>query len=856
MSKTSNIKENENENHIFLFFCFQIDKTIENGEFSFDNENLKYKAYCHDNLCVLKVCIEKNNSIFSKKLELKIIYKYNNENFECKSKIIEIKANKFFFFSENDFQKTYDSFKSPDFLTQYTAFEKCIEKYNDFRKDLISSTISFFKNNFELGFYIKISEDNEYPKAEIQKILNNFSSKRIFINRSQKYSFKSSKKGKELLSNDIRFIIIYSVITDYTDQLSEIIIEDKDLNIIFDYNEKNKDHEIKIKKSIFTNFISHIKDINNIKLLCKYCDSMAILFDFLSSTNISEKLKKKLKGQLKFSDLPKNDIEKDDILELIEKYQKIKNFFYKDSIISLWEDCINKYKKKKINKENIEILKNIKEKLESTDKELYKYIIKETDEEIKILRKKLISSKELKGKELYEFIYEYNPECDFFSDEKILFDISTNVDIKELGDNKDAYEAFNRCGFLSRLGDKCLVTFITGILNRIHLYNDLDIFFRTIYPLKIDEIETKDNTKDNIISKIIISHFLHLVNNSNKRIEFDDKFKDILKTIILLSVKYIKDKEDNNYEDLIDKLGNISAFDKDDLIRCLIQKFINDDVEVYVHDKKSIICSNILNKFFFKLSINQKISFLPEIKSLEFKEKYIYETFAKLQYEDFLEYDVKESFVYLKNYILSNIIKEDSQYFKGINKICNTIYEKFEKKNINFLDVKRLKELIEKEKLSSKIYCLCLSDKEKALNLYNNIKKYVDDYINYYNILDDLIKYYNKYYKNSKKSEIDKFLQIQNHMKQKNTNISDIKINEKYEEDSKKFEKYEKSKFFNYFFNEIDIEDEINKFNKTVETLDKCKGLFDDQYFEISLLEKSLSKFENKESLTQEIKMN
>ena len=53
MSKTSNIKENENENHIFLFFCFQIDKTIENGEFSFDNKNLKYKAYCHDNLCVL-----------------------------------------------------------------------------------------------------------------------------------------------------------------------------------------------------------------------------------------------------------------------------------------------------------------------------------------------------------------------------------------------------------------------------------------------------------------------------------------------------------------------------------------------------------------------------------------------------------------------------------------------------------------------------------------------------------------------------------------------------------------------------------------------------------------------------------
>ena len=42
-------------------------------------------------------------------------------------------------------------------------------------------------------------------------------------------------------------------------------------------------------------------------------------------------------------------------------------------------------------------------------------------------------------------------------------------------------------------------------------------------------IGTKDNTKDNIISKLIISHFLHLVNNSNKRIEFDDKFKDILK---------------------------------------------------------------------------------------------------------------------------------------------------------------------------------------------------------------------------------------------------------------------------------------------------------------------------------------
>jgi hypothetical protein len=360
MSKTSKIKENDNENHIVLFFCFHIDKTIENGEFSFDNKNLKYEAYCIDNLCVLKVFIEKNNSYFSKKKELTIIYKYNKENFECKSKIIEIKANEFLYISEYDFQKTYDSFKSPDFLEQYIAFEKYIEKYKDFRKDLISSTINFFKKNFDLGLYIKICEDNEYPKAEKQKILNNFSSKRIFINSSQKYSFKLNKKVKELLSNDIKFIIIYSVITDHTDQLSEKIIEDKDLNIIFDYNEKNKDHEIKIKKSIFTNFISHMNDIKNIKLLCKYCDSITILFDFLSSTNISDKLKEKLKGQLKFSDLPKNDIENDDLLELIEKYQKIKNFFYKDSIISLWEDYINKYK---TNTKYIEKLNKIKEKL-------------------------------------------------------------------------------------------------------------------------------------------------------------------------------------------------------------------------------------------------------------------------------------------------------------------------------------------------------------------------------------------------------------------------------------------------------------------------------------------------------------
>jgi hypothetical protein len=65
----------------------------------------------------------------------------------------------------------------------------------------------------------------------------------------------------------------------------------------------------------------------------------------------------------------------------------------------------------KYQKNDIEDLNKYKEKLISIDREFYSSIIKEISDEINNMRKKFVINRNLKGKELINYIIKYNKIC-------------------------------------------------------------------------------------------------------------------------------------------------------------------------------------------------------------------------------------------------------------------------------------------------------------------------------------------------------------------------------------------------------------------------------------------------------------
>ena len=837
----------KNDKESATFFCFCIDETIrDKGIFiiSPNSSDISQSVQHFDKYTILKVYATKSLSFlkfFRQEKLFKIIYKNDNEKIYESKEEFKIQNKKIKFIYNTDYCQQ-SLFKIPSYQTQYITFSKL----NKYKEEINSNAFNFFEKYFDLGLFLKLLDEGK--KGEITKIIDNFSSLKNKSFKELIYYYNPKKLENLPEQYQKKVIIIYSAISDDTKILKEKNINNKeDLKILFTYNEKQKDNKILIKEKFFSYFIKILSSSDELKKFCNYCYSIPILFDILSK-NSEPPLN--IKENLTYEDLPEIKACDDDILLLIDQYDKIKIYFKNDEILRLWKDYLEK------SKQNLGIhkLEKIKDKFISINKEFYSSIIEDINLEISTMYRRIIIDQELKGKEMYAYINDFNTKCDFFSDEELLSKIATNIDLKDLANNPDSLEEYHKCKFLQKLDEIKIKIFIQGILKSIKSLDELFLFLKFIYPLT----KTQDfSPKDNYITIQTISTFLFILNKENKKIKLINEYKEVIQTLIILSVMYIKDNQDNNYKDFILKLGNHFAFDRDDLIKFFIKKIINFNIEKYISiEKKKLLEQFILNEFYFKLSIEKQIFFLEEIESLEFKEKNIYSVFPKLCFEDIINTEDKKSFLYLQCFIESGKYKKDinSEYLKELIQNCNLFVKKLDEKEINYSEVKKINDLIKYQKLYKRILCICLGDESKSKELNSNIEKYVENYINYFDSLDIITKFLNKYFKNTRKEEIQKYAQQQQNYKQARDNLKDINIFQNLNEEIKIFVKYEKSKFFNIFYNDlIDIKNESDKFNKAGEVLNKCKNLFNEEKLEVAFLENPLSKIENNK-LINEIK--
>ena len=362
---------------------------------------------------------------------------------------------------------------------------------------------------------------------------------------------------------------------------------------------------------------------------------------------------------------------------------------------------------------------------------------------------------------------------------------------------------------------------------------------------------------------MILSKFMTLL-AKNTNIKINQDFKDIFQKIILLSLMYIENEKDYCY--YIKIITNLSRYSFSDNIFLLFSEtIINADLKNYISEYlKDNVSEYIIKNFYYNLDIEKKIDFLLLIKSDKLKENLIFIGFPNLKYKDFLNIEESESLIYLEHFIKKELINNNEfikyKYFNDLRIECQSIKNKLEEKKIIFSDVIKLKNLIEGNKLYSRISLICFGEKEESKKLNEIIQKYTEEYIKYNKELIKLIIYYNKYFPFSKKNEIDLYSKDQINFEKSKIDICNIKINELIYDEIKKFEKYELSKFFVFFYdtlthkneNENEIEDlkmkEEEQVNKTIELFNKCENLFKGKDFELQFLEIPLNKLEYDDS--------
>ena len=830
-----------------IFFCFSIDNSIFNKDYfsiecqNFAKPDFEISRY-DNNLTVLRVFMKGSfyNMLFGvlkSSFTFKIIYNSPTQKYYKSGEYsVEKNITKFAFKDLNE-EISSNLFKNASSLDKYSTFLK-FEKVQDI---IFSNVLDYLKLNLDLELYFHLlKEKNGKEKEDLKSIFETFPSFKIIYSKDKlkNIDFKLYDLPKGFLCN---LKIIYSVITDTTTELSDFY--DDYINIIFTYNKSHKESPIPIKKNIFDFMMNKLNE-EKLRKVCNNCENIPILFDYLLSSD-SKKI------NLSFSDMPDfiEIKEKKNFLELIDKYEKIKDFFKENEILKIWDIYIGYFAKKN----SIEDLESIKDKLISINKQFYEKNIEHICSEISNIGKKLIQKKIMKGFKMYEFINKYNSYGDFLSDSQLLINIAENISLEELETNEDTLKEYEKCKFLQRIKENLIKTYINGLLSQIKTFKEFSLIFKHIYKLK-SKNEEKDQKDTNITNLIITFFFNFLSKSQNKKKK--ENIKEIIKLIFLLSLMNIEYGDQNNFIEIIDKLKNY--FSNDFLIEFFIDEFINLDLELYINDQqKDFASQSIIKLFLLNLNVDKKISYTFKIKSLELKEQYIFEKFPKIKFDDLLKIDLSESFIYLENFINQGILKKEeisnSSYFKELKLECNEILDKLEKKEINYSDVNKLNEIIKNNKLSNRIKYLCLDDSNRSYNtIENNIKIYVSKYIKYANTLSTLIRYYNQYFPNSRKNEIDNYKKVQQNFNEAIINICNIEINENIYEEIKNFEEYEKSKFFKIFYNSINANElnqeenpELYKFNKSKEILFKCKGLFNRERLEISFLETPLSKFKD-----------
>ena len=487
-----------------------------------------------------------------------------------------------------------------------------------------------------------------------------------------------------------------------------------------------------LNEEIIYNLIDYGESVDKLEKILRLCNNFYQLLKFIIVSkfdfilNIYKKEKKYLNIDENFTEIEYDSLEKVKVIhELILKEEK-ENNYYLINFEKIIEKHIEYFKDKDI--DNLMLLKEMIDNQNKYDQES-KNLTKKIYNTIKNVINILIDNKNLNSREIIDLIFIYGIEM-FENKEKELFNY---INIYELKENE--YIHFRK---LWNLINKKEIKneLIKIILNKILVFKDFGLIYKLI----------PDNIFDNNIAKNLDSKFKTLFNSSFNIKICINVVDEIIKTIkIFVSLNY-----------------SIKEF----------LKFINDNhiltikikSELYlrvIHDKKLNQNEELIKSALNYLIENNMKNDLNKIYSIIITIGTNNENIAKELLKLIERFTIKEDDIFnpdkSNNFLLYTIIYqkffykyESYNYFKGSNNSLNQIYNKILSIDLSYKQFIKLIEQIDNKNFQEKltvfkflinqpniekiIYDWLKNNKEKYLNLMNNLNNYKNFLSNFFDI--------------------------------------------------------------------------------------------------------------------------
>lgn len=508
---------------------------------------------------------------------------------------------------------------NPSRVLQFMAFNETIDTI--LFENLFNNTLKILAGNLDIELFLYIYKSFNDKKNSLLSIFNSFPNFKIENNISNEDDYSKILLEDSSYKN-INFLqSIYFTIIDFPE--AEKYCKNNINNFldnIIKYNQRNSDYPIYIKENMFKTFINETKDDNEINNICKYCENISSLFQYLENYKGTNNLIKITK-----EGIPQICSENDDIVGLIKKMEKIKTVFEKDCINIIWTKYLELYKRGN----NYEKLEEIKTTLLEVEPQFYSTLIEKIKNEICIKMKNMIISGDLKGQEMLKFINKYHKEKDFFKDSRLIKCIAKNISLEEIDTNKTMLEDYKKGNYLEEIWE--IEQFLEGFFEQIH-----DLYFFSLYLKYIVNIDKIQDVDLNNIKKIVektIDKFYNLLNNANSKNQNKEIISEIYRKIILMHFIFIYDESTQNGDEFFKKIvkNSISIYQEKEIFEIIITNVINNqsNKEKIGDIKFNSMIDSVLNVLYEKISsIKDKILCFKMIQDSEANKKGI-ELFPK-----------------------------------------------------------------------------------------------------------------------------------------------------------------------------------------------------------------------------------
>ena len=585
------------------------------------------------------------------------------------------------------------------------------------------------------------------------------------------------EKIREMFENKKFFNYLYKKLVDYREFFKDLVLPKGDVIKLIE-QAQNFNQILNFLFYLEKDFVTFMKVIN---------DQNKKINNIINQELKENQKKDILKIEIQKYIVPKIEDSIFSIASEINEYlsTNYNNYYYLKFSDKIFKKYVKFHKDK--NYDNLLLLKSICNNIKTHNNNFESKC--KFDDDIHETGLKLIQGGKIKNSELLDFILkdEYYHKKEYASQRSL--EIFDGIDITSL--NENFFKNWKRINFKA-IFEKKIEEFLKKISSLIKEMKDFGLLFSFFEFYQDKEID------DNCI-QIMQEKFIELFRTYKER-ECTNFIQETSKLLYLsCKVKNLKAFTDKIQKIMYYKTVNIIYINLTENYPDLTKEFLDIVLKFFTEDKNNSNPSALL--YLIKKCNRLRKEIFTKINKYVIKE------------EEFLSLEETENYKFFKALLKEDLINQKEykkdDYIDNTKKRVLSEQEKIKKFQINYQNLifffeNKNYEII----LLERILHIFLMDKDKPKKYFNLIKEKVNEVKGKIENFQIVLKYFNDFF-DSNINDINKLYNIitnlyNNHLNYFEQNLlEDYNKYEKYLDEAKKFQKYQKSEFFNEIYKEL-----------------------------------------------------